>query len=271
MTDSSEKIKKSFFDDLFDLKNSELYKAVDRLIEEGSPDGTYYTLLILSSIIIAAGNLLANGPILIGGMLVTPLLSPVLLVALAITAAKPRLLKRTAFLILKSSLIVLAVSFLAGLLFGVPSDAAFFDSALFNNSIRASFLYFVVAFISGIAATISWVRKDENSDVLPGIAIAVSLVPPLSLTAIWLSVFNLELMRFYLLVFLFNLFGIVMGSLIIFSMLKVYRTGGVIEKKVKELDEEEEIEKREKAIKKAADTIIELKEAEKAKLLKENK
>lgn len=245
-----------FLDEIFKLKNKDLYRAVEELIEEGSANGTYYTLLVLSSIIIAAGALLANAPILIGGMLVTPVLTPLLLIALGITTAKPRLLKRTALLMIKSFGLIMGVSFLAGIIFGVPSEAAFFDSTLFNNSLRAAFLYFMVAIVSGIAATFAWVRK-EITNILPGISIAVSLVPPIAMVAIWLAAFDLERMRFFLLVFLFNLFGILLGSVIVLSLLKVYRTGGVIESKVDSAIAQEEALKREKAIKKATETIIE--------------
>ena len=249
-------MKKDFVDDVFGLDNQSVYHAVSDLIEEGTKNNTYYVLLVLSSIIIAAGLLLANPAILIGGMLVTPVLTPILLIALAITVAKPNLLKRTSILILKSVGVIMAVSFVAGFIFGVPADAAFFDSTLFNNSLRAAFLYFIVALTSGIAATFSWVRK-EITNVLPGISIAVSLVPPIAMVAVWLSVWDLEKARFFLLVFLFNLFGIIMGSLIIFSLLKVYRTTGLINSKVDTIIAEEAAQKKEKEIEKAASTIVE--------------
>lgn len=248
-------MKKNFVDDVFGLNNGDLYHAVNDLIEEGTKNNTYYALLVLSSIIIAAGLLLANSAILIGGMLVTPVLTPILLIALAITVAKPNLLKRTSILIFKSVLVIMGVAFIAGIIFGVPSDSAFFDSTLFNNSLRAAFLYFIVAFVSGIAATFSWVRK-EITNMLPGISIAVSIVPPIAMVAIWLSVLDFEKMRFFLMIFLFNLVGIIMGSLIVFSMLKVYRNSGMISTKVDNILAQEEALKKERAIEKARETII---------------
>jgi len=251
--------KKTIIDEIFNVKNTDLYRAVNDLIDEGNPNGTYYTLLIISSIIIAAGNLLANSAILIGGMLVTPVLTPVLIIALAITVGKPNLLRRTAILIAKSVGIIMGVSLIAGLLFPVPNNAAFFDVPLFNDSLQAGFLYFIVAFMSGLAATLSWVRKNE-AHILPGISIAVSLVPPVSLSAILLASGNFVEMRFFMLIFLFNIVGVIMGSLIVFSLLKVYRSGAMITKKVDTLIAEEEQRKKEKAIEKAANTITESQE-----------
>jgi len=104
-----------------------------------------------------------------------------------------------------------------------------------DNSIRTAILYFVVAIVSGVAATFAWVRK-EVATVLPGIAIAVSLVPPVAAVGIWLSALQFETARFYFLVFLFNFFGIIMGSVLVFSLLRFYRANKKIQQEEKVAD-----------------------------------
>lgn len=231
---------------IFSINKIDKYRTINDLIEESRENGTYYTLLILSSIIIASGVLLANSAILIGGMLVTPVLTPVLLIALGIVASRPQLLKRTSILILKSVLVILAISFISGLLFSTPENTDFYKNVLFDNSLRAAFLYFLVAFASGIAATFAWVRK-ETTNILPGISIAVSLVPPLSMVAIWLSVGEGALMRFFFFVFLFNMIGIIMGGMIVFSLMRFAESEKTIDKKVAQVIEEEKKIKAEKS------------------------
>jgi len=220
------------------ITKSDQYRAVNDLIIESNPGSNYYTLLILSSVIIASGLLLANSAILIGGMLVTPLLTPILLISLGITLGRPFLLKKTSMLILKSVGIILVVSFLFGLIFAVPEDKEFFSSVIFNNTISSAFLYFIVAFSSGIAATFAWVRK-KVTNMLPGISIAVSLVPPIALVGIWLAQVEVNNARFFLMVFLFNLIGIIMGSMIVFSMLKFYKTDDEVTANMNLLEKEE--------------------------------
>jgi len=221
------------------LSASDKYRAVDDLIEESREDGDYYLLLVLSSVIIAAGILLANSSVLIGGMLITPVLNPILLVALGISTSKTEVLKRTGRLIFKSAMVIVVISFLAGLVFSIPENGDFYRKAIFDNSLTSAFLYFLVAFSAGIAATFAWVRK-EVSNTLPGISIAVALVPPLSMIGIWLATLQLDLMRYFLSIFLFNMIGIIMGSMIVFSMLGFYKTGFHITKKIEEEVEMEE-------------------------------
>jgi uncharacterized hydrophobic protein (TIGR00271 family) len=214
-------------DNVFKVTRSNQYRTVEELLDESKPSLTYYTLLILSSIIVVCGILLGNAPVIIGGMLVTPMLTPVLALALAFSTGEPALLKPLGVLLGKSFGFVVVVSCLVALIFGVPQEA------IFDNSARTVILYFVVAVISGIAATFAWAHK-EIAAVLPGIAIAVSLVPPISAVGVWLSVLDFDAARFFFFVFFANLLGIVMGSIVVFSLLRFYKA----DRKIKEKSEE---------------------------------
>jgi len=245
---TKEQKKDSFW---FDLTEEDQYITIKDLMDQSGDKITYYILLISSSVIIAAGILLANSAILIGGMLITPLLTPVLLVSLGITTSNYLLVKKSIIKIGKSVGFVVGVSFLVALIFNLPTqEDGFFNSALFNNSFASAFLYFLVAFTSGIVATYAWVRKQIDN-MLPGIAIAVSLVPPIAMVGTFIGLGNIDYARYYLLVFLFNIVGIIGGSMILFSMFKFYKSSKVIEKK---LDRIERAEK-ENQIKKALETM----------------
>jgi len=227
-----------------DITKKEAYHAVEDLVNDSRPNGIYVTLLILSSVVITSGLLLNNTAILIGGMLITPVLTPVLLLALGITISKPVVIIQTLKTIIKSFVFMFLVTLVLSLWFGLPENT--FQNQIIENSTRTAFLYFLVAVASGVAASFAWARK-EAQDILPGISIAVSLVPPLCSGAMWLSVRDLEQARFYIFVFLFNLLGIVMGSLVVFSMLKFYTSGDLAEKKIEKIKKEEEEIAKEKA------------------------
>jgi uncharacterized hydrophobic protein (TIGR00271 family) len=222
-----------------DIKNKDKYTAIAELIKDSQANANYFSLLILSAIIIAAGVLLANSAILIGGMLITPVLTPILLLALAIVTSNTEAVRRSSLLILKSITIIFLISMIASLLFGIPEDKEFFSVALLNDSIRAAFLYFLVAFTSGIAATFAWIRK-EISSLLPGISIAISLVPPIALVGIWLGQGDIFMARFFLVIFLFNLVGIIMSSMIVFSVLHFYKTNDKINEEIETNDKKSE-------------------------------
>jgi hypothetical protein len=180
----------------------------------------------------------------------------VLLIGLGFTLGNAHLIKKSSLKIAKSIGVIFAIGLLASLVFGIPADKEFFSSALFTDTTKSAFLYFLVAFASGVAATYAWIRKKVDN-MLPGISIAVSLVPPICMVGIFLGR-NPELMRFFFMVFLFNMVGIIGGSMILFSLFKFYNSSKVVQQNIEaqEREEEEERDRREKEeIEKTMETI----------------
>lgn len=252
--------------DILKLTSKDRYKTVDELFERSQPNSVYYSLLILSVFIVACGLLLGNAPIVIGGMLVTPVLTPILVIALGITVGEFKPMLSPALLILRSVLLTIVISGAMAFVFGVTEL-----EAPFVNDLRTAILYFIVALASGIAATFAWARK-EVMNILPGISIAVSLVPPLSLIGIHFGVFDFETARFYLLIFLFNFVGILMGGLIVFSLLKFQASSWKVHKKIEEIEAMESEKKATKMAEKAEKKLDQIrKNIEKTTELEEKK
>jgi len=218
--------------DILWVGRADQYRTVEELIKRSKPSSVYYTLLVLSSLIVTSGLLLQNTAIVIGGMLITPVLTPLLLVGLGLSIGEINTIRHSVFLSLKSFSIVLISAFILALLFGPPLG-------LINagNSMRGALLYFVVAFAAGIAATFGWARKSI-AEVLPGIAIAVSLIPPISLIGVGLSRFDFNIIQFNLILLFFNLIGILAGSIIAFSLLKFYKVQKKVAQETKAAEKE---------------------------------
>lgn len=215
---------------IFKISKIDQYHTVDELFKHSKPNTSYYTLLFISAIIVASGLLVNNIAVVLGGMLVAPVLTPLLVVGLGLATGESGAIKSVSMLILKSVLIIVFVSALLSFLFGRPVD-----TFVLTDNIRSTALYFIIAVASGMAGAFAWAKK-EISEVLPGVSIAVSVVPPLSLIGIWFN--NLLIVRFYFLVFAFNFLGIIAGSVIVFSLLKFFRAEGEIKKDVQNADEE---------------------------------
>lgn len=229
------------------------YKTIEELFEQSQPSSIYYTLLVLSVIIVTCGLLLQNAPIVIGGMLVTPILTPILVIALGISTAELKAMKGPLILLLKSTVFSILISGIFTIIFGLEEI-----SQIFVNDLRTAILYFIVASASGVAATFAWVRK-EVSDILPGVSISVSLVPPLSLLGINLGILSFEHARFYLIIYLLNLFGIIVGSLIVFSLLKFQKSKKAVEQKVKEVEDLQKFKEAKNKAKKAVEKMEQVK------------
>ncbi len=238
---------------ILNVSKADQFKTVSELFEKSQSNSVYYTLLILSIFIVATGLLLGNAPIVIGGMLVTPVLTPILVIGLSITVGELSFIKKPGILILKSLFLTIGISAVMTVLFGATEI-----QEVLVNDLRTAILYFIVATTSGVAATIAWVRK-QVSDILPGISIAVSLVPPLSLVGIKLGMFDIEYARFYLIIFALNFLGILIGSFGVFTILKFQKSGWEIKKKIEETEQIDAKKEAEKKAEKAAGKMEQIK------------
>lgn len=197
---------------ILEVSAQDRFRTVDQLLKEGDHSQMFYVMLVLSSLIIAGGVILGNISVLIGGMLVTPVLTQVLILALGFSTGQVHLIRRTSEFILKITLAIIVGSFILGLIFG--NDVLY---PVITDNLSAAFLYFVIAIASGIAATIAWIHRSM-SEILPGVAIAVALVPPLSYIGVALSQGDGSVASLYLVIYILNLFGIVLGSLGVFLL-----------------------------------------------------
>lgn len=225
---------------ILNISRSEQYRTVEELFQKSSPNSMFYTFLILSVFIIAPGLLLNNGFIVVGGMIIAPVLTPVLVIALALAVGELKAMRSAAMLLVKSCLLILLISMIVSLVFLGPSS-----DLVFENTMRTAALYFIIAIASGSAATFAWARK-ELSDSMAGIAIALSLVPPLSLVGIKIMSLHSSQAQFYFLVFFFNLIGVIVGSLITFSLLKFYKSGQKVQQEIKQQEQEHKQEQGQK-------------------------
>ena len=211
-------------------------RVVSELIESSRLDADFYLMLVLSAVVVTLGLIVGSTAVVIGGMLITPLLTPILTLALGLVIADRTVIWRSARIILQSLGIVLGVAVTLGFLFPLKNPNGEIDLRLISN-----IPYFLIAFAAGLAATFSWTHK-KLSAMLPGVAIAVSLLPPLSVVGIGVANLSIAMVRGSLLLFLLNLFGVVLGSMLIFSLLNFNRAKKETEKKIKaEIKKEEQV------------------------------
>ncbi|MEU8138822.1 DUF389 domain-containing protein [Streptodolium elevatio] len=145
----------------------------------------FWGLLVLAAVIASAGVVADSTATVIGAMIVAPLMTPILGSALAVVLADRRHLVRSALLVLGGALLVVAVGFLMGWISAPPDDFA--SNSQVASRISPRLIDLCAALATGTVGAFALVRSDI-SDTLPGVAIAISLVPPLAVTGLLLRV-----------------------------------------------------------------------------------
>jgi uncharacterized hydrophobic protein (TIGR00341 family) len=166
-------------------------------------------MALFATMIALAGLFLDNVAILIGAMLLSPLLGPINAFAVNANLGRIRKLLRSqlAVLLLLTSIILLAavVTFVASQF--VPLQENTTQIAIRSHATETDIL---IALILGLAAGIALLVGFP--EILVGVAIAVALVPPATVSGIGLALFNRNLFLGALILTLIYLFGLQLGS-----------------------------------------------------------
>ncbi|MBB6459528.1 DUF389 domain-containing protein [Flammeovirga kamogawensis] len=162
--------------------------AVDTLsIREGSdPEATiegikkdmtfkgHAAWILIFSILIASIGLNSNSPaVIIGAMLISPLMGPILGIGTAIGIHDVDMMRRA----LKNIAIAVVISLVTSTLYFSISPITIEQSEILART-KPTILDVFVAMFGGFSGIIAGSRK-EKSNVIPGVAIATALMPPL--------------------------------------------------------------------------------------------
>ncbi|MBD3270125.1 TIGR00341 family protein [Candidatus Peregrinibacteria bacterium] len=245
------------------ISKTQKKETVNKLFEYSTPTWDFFLMMALSSIIITIGLLQSNVPVIIGGMLIAPMLYPILSLAMGIVVGYPKLMRRSALVILQSIFAITIISFVVALLF-LEKDL----NTEITSRTLPNLAFFIIAICSGGAVGYS-IAKPNINEVLPGVAITVSLVPPLSVSGIGLAFLKMDFAIGAIGLFFLNLAGIVFAAIFVFAVMNFYETKEQVKKKIRAEEKEIEevnLEKQQESIKNIEKT---LKEA--TKILKDTK
>jgi uncharacterized hydrophobic protein (TIGR00271 family) len=181
-------------------------------IESGaSGSREYYVFIVLSCIIAALGLIQNSAAVIIGAMVVAPLMSPVLGVSMAIVLGEFSLLSRSFKSVGTGVLIAIAMSFLMAKTVHVDPQT---PEILART--QPNLLDLIIGLAAGGAGAFALSRKSLVLS-LSGVAIAVSLMPPLAVTGIGIALGNGEMAYKSFLLCFSNMVAINMAAILVFS------------------------------------------------------
>lgn len=179
---------------------------------------TNFTVLLLLATVIATFGVLSDSTAsVIGAMIVAPLMGPIMATAAAVVmGSAPRALRSLLLVVLGVTAVVLFSLVLTWL---VPDvNISFSDNAEITSRIAPGLLALLTALASGAAGAFISSRR-EISDSMGGVAIAISLVPPLCVVGIALNQGEWRAAMGALTLFLTNFLAILLAGGVTFLMM----------------------------------------------------
>ncbi|MEH6582581.1 MAG: DUF389 domain-containing protein [Halioglobus sp.] len=172
-------------------------------------------LLILSTIIATAGLLSDSAAVVIGAMLVAPLMNPVMAAAGAVVMGWPARFYGSLWLVLAMGAGALLLSSLLTL---VSPDLVFMPEQVLART-RPTYYDLLIALAAGSAGAYTITRKESSA--IPGVAVAVALLPPLASAGILATSGEYELAMRAVVLFLTNLVAMVLAGALTFMAVGV--------------------------------------------------
>lgn len=218
---------------LNEIEDGDKKRAIELLITNSSPRQSYYFMVASSVAMATMGLLLNSTAVVIGSMLIAPVLYPVLSLAMGITISDVKVITRSFATIVRSLILALIVAVVVAVIFSTQQPD------ITNEIIKRtepSLLNFAVALVAGLAVCYA-IAKPNVNEAMPGVAISVSLVPPLAVIGVGLARLDVSMASSALILLGVNIIGIMFSAMIIFSLLQFAAKKAEVHKKVVKDDE----------------------------------
>ena len=167
------------------------------------------TLILMCSIFIASIGLNMNSTaVVIGSMLISPLMTPIVGLGFGLAIFDTRLIKQS----LKVLFIHVLVSLLVSTLYFWISPLSYASSQLIART-SPTIWDVLIAIAGGIAGVIGS-RKKEANNIVPGVAIATALMPPICTAGYGLAIGNVRFLFGALYLFSINCVFIMLTNIV---------------------------------------------------------
>lgn len=187
-----------------------------RLLSNGTVTGTNMLVMICAIVIASIGLNTGSTAVIIGAMLVSPIMSTILASAFCIITADFMRVRRYLLGLGIQIVISVGVSTLFFLISPVKEPTA---ELLARTS--PSFFDVLIATFGGLAGIIGQTRAEKANNIIPGVAIATALMPPLCTCGYSIANANWRMLAGASYLFLINAYFIFLSAAIILAVLKI--------------------------------------------------
>ena len=207
----------SFIKRLLDLRegSDEKRDIIERVKDDGDFSSARFWTLVFAIGACSVGLNINSIPVIIGAMLISPLMGPIVSMGLSLSIYDWGLMRRS----FRNLLILTAISIIISALYFALSPITNAQSELLART-QPTIFDVLIAIFGGMAGFIG-ISRAKHNNVIPGVAIATALMPPLCTVGYGLGTWQIQFVfgAFYL--FLINSIFICLSALVVAKYLKL--------------------------------------------------
>ena len=220
-----EKIKKAFSLSEDSASHDEIRT---RLLDGGQVTGTNMCVLVCAMVIASVGLNMSSTAVIIGAMLISPIMGSILASAYGSVSADYPLLRNHMI----GFGLQIAISVAAASIYFLLSPVKEPTAELMART-APTFYDVLIAFFGGLAGIIGQTRLDKTNTVIPGVAIATALMPPLCTCGYSIANGRWDMLLGAGYLFIINAYFIFLSASAILTVLKIPKTKELTEKEWK--------------------------------------
>ena len=207
---------KIFIVELLDFRHDTDREATVAAIKADIPFKGATAWILICSIFVASVGLNANSTaVVIGAMLISPLMGPILGIGLSIAINDIDTLRKSLINLATMLVLSLLTAFLFFYLFPLSQD----NSELLGR-VKPDIRDVLIAFFGGLALIIARTKKGTVASVIFGVAIATALMPPLCTAGYGLSQGNFDYFFGAMYLFTINTIFIALATFLVLKILR---------------------------------------------------
>lgn len=192
--------------------------------------GTNLWVLIFAIFIASLGLNTNSTAVIIGAMLISPLMGPIIGMGYSMGVYDFNLLKES----LRNFLFMIVISLITSAIFFTLPLISSTQSELLARTQPTTY-DILIALFGGLAGMVAQTRKDRTGTVIPGVAIATALMPPLCTVGYGLATLQFRFMLGALYLFTINSIFIALASFIVTRVMNFNMIGELEPGKLKKL------------------------------------
>lgn len=201
---------------IVNVRESVDYQTADSSIRNNIAFKGPNAIILACAIIIASVGLNVNSiPVIIGAMLISPVMGPIMGLGLALGTEDGHLLKES----LKNYAVMVLISILASSMFFLLSPLNLENQSELLARTNPTIYDVLIALFGGFAGILETSRKEKGT-VISGVAIATALMPPLCTIGYGISEFRLVYIFGALYLFLINTIFIALATFLAVKLFK---------------------------------------------------
>ena len=206
---------KKYLIELLDFRHDTDHEATIEAIKADIPFKGATAWILIFAVFVASIGLNANSTaVVIGAMLISPLMGPILGIGMAFAINDIDTFKKSGTSLITMIILSLLASFLFFYTFPLSED----NSELLGR-VKPDIRDVLIAFFGGLALMVARTKKGMVATVIFGVAIATALIPPLCTAGYGLAKGNLSYFSGAMYLFIINTIFIALATFLVLKLL----------------------------------------------------